>query len=290
MIESVLAEIDPIEAAKFAAGVVVAGFSCAATGRVVEKIGSAVRKQGGDEKTVTGAALRGLGSTIETGGRGLFNLGKYGAYTVLVPMYIAGYIVPKWTITVGIPNSINFLVHRIICPAVKKTCELIDRLIECVGDAFIWTVEELILPVHAAAHAVMKATFHCFVRLPIQCMTRFVIKPIIRVIMGIASIVLSIPGMVYRAARRVIYFLTLPLKGIAKLIQIVVQTAIEDIRLLFRVTKPPILMAAREIAWSARGVAQAVSRVVKEVFKDIAGIFYLVYAVLRLHSVARDRT
>ncbi|MDN3507041.1 MAG: hypothetical protein P0S96_07425 [Simkaniaceae bacterium] len=135
--------IDPYEAAKIAVGIVGIGFACAGVGHVLEKAGVEIKNAVGGDCSTTAVALRKIGGGMEAGGRGLFLTGKYTAYTVLVPAYIATYEFPKWAICKAIPKVARVVDRFVVAPVLKGAECVLSRVGKLAKAVFV----HLLLPV-----------------------------------------------------------------------------------------------------------------------------------------------
>ncbi|NGX47811.1 MAG: hypothetical protein K1000chlam3_01196 [Chlamydiae bacterium] len=109
-----------IFAAKVAAGIVVVGGAIAATGYLLESAGTQLLSHMDKSTVISNIAMKNLGRFLQSSGAGLFLVGKYTSYTVLVPGYIVGYEFPKWMMEHGIPKMMTFIQDNIYKPLVQS--------------------------------------------------------------------------------------------------------------------------------------------------------------------------
>ncbi|NGX38119.1 MAG: hypothetical protein K1000chlam2_01291 [Chlamydiae bacterium] len=109
-----------IFAAKVAAGIVVVGGAIAATGYLLESAGTQLLSYLDKSDVISNIALKNLGHFLQSSGGGLFLVGKYTSYTVLVPGYIVGYEFPKWMLEQGIPKIMTFIQNNIYKPLIES--------------------------------------------------------------------------------------------------------------------------------------------------------------------------
>jgi len=123
-IENVFNRENLTYAGKIALGTVAAGATAAGAGCLLEAGGAALSAYAPGSHV-----LSTIGSVMQAGGDTLFILGKYTAYTVLVPAYAALYAVPKWLVETGIPKTLTSLHDYLLVPMNKYILSpLINRI------------------------------------------------------------------------------------------------------------------------------------------------------------------
>ncbi|MBS0629044.1 MAG: hypothetical protein JSS30_02325 [Verrucomicrobia bacterium] len=116
-----------IFAAKVAGAIVLAGGAMALTGYALEAGGVSLMNN-----VAGGSFLGNVGSYMEVGGKGLFTVGKYTAYTILVPAYMVCYQGPRWLVTTGIPETTRLFRSYILEPGIEKIQWLANKTVEVV--------------------------------------------------------------------------------------------------------------------------------------------------------------